>query len=869
MAAGASRSDAFTPASGQGAVAIGGDAREMIIVTGNGNTISLTRQGTFAFHLLDDNFRQSQRKRAPAAFYDGTRPNWANIAQKDDAPRNLYQDLRQFATATDLPAQRIGIILGLAGEGKTTLLMRLVWDLAEAGYPVLWRHSGTVFSHCQMPLSGERPLILCFDQADTEEELPQLLNDLHDIGLPFVVLCSARLHEWRAAGLEGRLRAVAHFQPFRLGLMDRQEVEDLLSKLEEVDKLDRLADLRPEERVRHFLDRQKAAGQLLPALLTARYGMADFSHFVLSVLERVRQWPDGEFLLRGHALISAVHRFGFWLGRDLLAEALGKRPEDLHTLLGRLEGELLEVTEADQQRLYTRHPVIAEEAFRQATGHRMVPEAKFLYQTLFRALGDYLQAHLRDPQRKLCTLLPLALKRRGEYEEARSLFRLAAEADPTHAATWQAWALMERESGNTEEARRLFRQGVQADPTSAPTWQAWALMERELGEYERARELFAQGTQADPTHAPTWQAWALMEKGLGKTEEARRLFRQGVQADPTSAPTWQAWALMEKGLEEYDRARELFAQGTKADPTSAPTWQAWALMERELGEYERARELFAQGTQADPTHAPTWQAWALMEKELGNTEEARRLFRQGVQADPTSAPTYQAWALMEKGLGKTEEARRLFRQGVQADPTHAPVYQAWALMEKGLGEYERARELFEQGTKADPTSAPTWQAWALMEKELGKTEAARRLFRQGVQADPTSAATYQAWALMEAQQVDPRRALELLDEGLSRAREPRGRALLLSTRGGTLARLKRFSEAEEAFHQALALDEANPLTHYHYAMDVLAPQGRREEACRHLRRALQLRPHRARDRRRIEEALRQLGCEGPSPAARG
>jgi tetratricopeptide (TPR) repeat protein len=58
--------------------------------------------------------------------------------------------------------------------------------------------------------------------------------------------------------------------------------------------------------------------------------------------------------------------------------------------------------------------------------------------------------------------------------------------------------------------------------------------------------------------------------------------------------------------------------------------------------------------------------------------------------------------------------------------------------------------------------------------------------------------------------------------------------------------------------ESLRLRERDPLNHYHYAVDLLLKQGRRGEACRHLRRALELNPRKARDRQQIERALQ--GC---------
>jgi uncharacterized protein HemY len=96
-----------------------------------------------------------------------------------------------------------------------------------------------------------------------------------------------------------------------------------------------------------------------------------------------------------------------------------------------------------------------------------------------------------------------------------------------------------------------------------------------------------------------------------------------------------------------------------------------------------------------------------------------------------------------------------------------------------------------------------------------------------------------------------------LRRGLAQVEERRGRALLLSTLGGLLARQKKYAEAEDAFRQALDFDEKNPLTHYHFAVDCLIPQGKLKEACRHLERARSLRPRKERDRQKIESALRR------------
>ena len=310
----------ITEASGQRSVSIGGNANDILIITGD-IIISLNQDGAFHFHLIDKDFRDKMQNGAPAAFYDGIRANWANIAKKDDADRTLYKDLWNFVENQDLPAQRMGIILGLAGEGKTTLLMRLAWDLAENGYTVFWRHSGlsppaskhavpkvknpreispikrlnlklrniickigSFGTACKPDFQTSNPIVLCFDQADQESDLPMLALNLSESGVPFIILGTSIHHEWHNANLETPLRRSMSLQSFNLTRLKEFEVNSLLDRLAEANKLDALANLSRSSQVSHFMDKLKADGQLLPALLTARSGAENFESIIKDVL---------------------------------------------------------------------------------------------------------------------------------------------------------------------------------------------------------------------------------------------------------------------------------------------------------------------------------------------------------------------------------------------------------------------------------------------------------------------------------------------------------------------------------------------------------------------------------------------------------
>ncbi|MCX7841344.1 MAG: hypothetical protein N2559_18060, partial [Anaerolineae bacterium] len=291
-----------------------------VLITGDGNRVTLAHGEGMAFRLLDDAFRQAQTTRARADFYNGTRPNWANIACDDDAPRQKLGALLDFISQQE-PAQRAAVITGLSGEGKTTLLMRLAWESSRAGYVVLWRHYGTVEEPYARPFAGARRVLLFFDELPYVEELPRLLADLSESGLPFVLLGTARTHEWHNSPLRTRTSRLAAWQEFELGCLNKDEAQGVLERLEQAGMLGALAERPPQARLNFFINQLEADGQLLPALLTAREGKG-FETILENVFARLeRRWGEArtDLLLRGYAAIALVHRFGFWLSRPLLA----------------------------------------------------------------------------------------------------------------------------------------------------------------------------------------------------------------------------------------------------------------------------------------------------------------------------------------------------------------------------------------------------------------------------------------------------------------------------------------------------------------------------------------------------------------------
>lgn len=344
-----------------------------------------------------------------------------------------------------------------------------------------------------------------------------------------------------------------------------------------------------------------------------------------------------------------------------------------------------------------------------------------------------------DPEdgRAYVILGKILLKQR-RFDEAVSLYESGSAATGgTNAHIWTAWAYLANMRGDIALARKLYDAAIVADPTHAAAYHGWGLLEKKQGEFARARDIWVKGIRAVELSSASpylFQSLAVLASELQKPDEARKWFQTGIQtvSGPASHALWHAWALMEQGQGSNPEViRELYSRGLASSPRSRYIFLSFALWEKQQGNISEARRLFKAGTYQNKKDAALLQAWALMEENCKNIDQARRLFKRASRANPHHLYVWQAWGCMEQRVGNLDAARECFQQGIWTasprDPDLSLVFQAWAVLESTEKNIDLARELFKCAVKANPRSEPSWLAWADMEEDLGDPLRAREL----------------------------------------------------------------------------------------------------------------------------------------------
>lgn len=536
----------------------------------------LDKDRKFNFFLLNEEFLAQQRVRSPSDFYDGNQPNWANIAKNEDVHRNLYNEIYSFVKV-EKPYQRMGIILGLSGEGKTTLLMRLAWNLAEEGYPVFWNQSPTIGYNCEtfpnFELNENLPIILFFDDVDKEvKNLTSLAENLSFLGIHYIILSASRIHEWNYSLSRGNIRSQLGksltVKFFKLSSLEKEEIKELLYKLNEADKLSFLKHLLPSEQMDYFVNKLKSDRQLLPAMICLRYGddiESSFESKVEDVLYKIKSWVDGERLLKSYLLLAVVHQFGYSFPKSLYAKVLEIDERKIKSLIvEHLKGELLQIEDESAEKLCTRHRVISE-VVSSLLLERNTLDLCFdqydIYSSLVYVYGEEIGFSEKSEQCKLFFKIAKKVAKTRDFATVNFIFERMTEFAPENFETWKTWINLIQEK-NKVKACQILEKAIRQFPDYIPFYLNWALLEKLRGNIEKSRNILKKGLKIKSTHSRILYSLGILEKDSGNIEEARKYFNRATISDSNDGDIWIRWGNMETDLENYEEAIKLFEQAS-------------------------------------------------------------------------------------------------------------------------------------------------------------------------------------------------------------------------------------------------------------------------------------------------------------------
>jgi arylsulfatase A-like enzyme/Flp pilus assembly protein TadD len=180
-------------------------------------------------------------------------------------------------------------------------------------------------------------------------------------------------------------------------------------------------------------------------------------------------------------------------------------------------------------------------------------------------------------------------------------------------------------------------------------------------------------------------------------------------------------------------------------------------------------------------------------------DEAIALLETLTRENPLMLDGWETLARVLRRAGRTKEAVAALEQADRLTPGTPQLMLGLAGLQREAGNLEKAQSLAEAALAAGAQGAE--EELALIALARGDLDAARSRAQAALAARKTSRSPLLLLARVEIAQGHPRAALDLLDSAREMGRQTGQSPLetLEATRGDVLARLGRYSEAEEAF----------------------------------------------------------------------
>lgn len=307
-----------------------------------------------AFQKIELNINYPPRRKD---YLLGATPRWADINYNLDAPRKITKDLfKKVESFFDGDANiRSVAILGNAGSGKSTVLKRLCYNLVNAGRTVYFSHSENLPKTRDLidalEMMNSR-VILAIDNSELVlRQLVTLAEELNKIKFPPIFILASRTNIFER--ISSKYDPIINLEQHEMPNLDKDEIKDVINKLDENNVLGYLKGLNTQQRIKEFENRAKK--QILVAMREATKG-EDFDVIMKSEFDEIVN-DEGKLLC---ICISLTTSAGFTISKQDLTSFSSKPPsEALDILYKNLKGLVLRVG-VKEERLFLRHRTIAD-----------------------------------------------------------------------------------------------------------------------------------------------------------------------------------------------------------------------------------------------------------------------------------------------------------------------------------------------------------------------------------------------------------------------------------------------------------------------------------------------------------------------------
>ncbi|MCH8977741.1 MAG: tetratricopeptide repeat protein [Armatimonadetes bacterium] len=473
----------------------------------------------------------------------------------------------------------------------------------------------------------------------------------------------------------------------------------------------------------------------------------------------------------------------------------------------------------------------------------------------------YLKAIKLDPTAAIShNDFAIFLKDTGRLEEAEKEYRKAIELDPGYAGAHNRLGNLLKNSGRLEEAEAMYRRAIELNPGYVNALTNFGTLLSETGRLREAETMLRKAIELDPEDVAAHNNLGNLFFRAGRLQEAEAMYHKAIELDPKSSKAHHNLGFILERAGRLEEAEAMYRKVIELDPEDAGAHRVLGNLLERVGRVEEAEAMYRKAIELDPGYAKAHLDLGVLFYRAGRFEEAETKFRKAIELEPKMTLNYRNLATVLSRLGRVEEAIDVLRKAIELDPKYAYAHYFLGNLLYRVGRVEEAEAMYRKVIEIDPKYVNAYRNLVAILTEQGRLGEIEDVYRQWLAAlpDDLSASNDLAWFFAEQG--------ESLDEALVLARravEGDGEnPYFIDTLGWVHFKRGEHAEAEAALRKAVELFGANRLAAeslFHLGQ-VYEAKGDREAAKDAYRRALSIEP----SNKEAAEALKRLGGQSDS-----
>jgi len=401
-------------------------------------------------------------------FLLGREPTWADITSGRAVKRGFEDGLRDKIVGEK---PQVILVIGTAGAGRSTTIMRLALRFDAEGKQVAWLNSQTEhhIHAIRTAIADDRPDVVVIDDVDNfGGDTGRLLLELAEGPSQPMVLVSMRTTRYDRLEIDEWLKNTKSLT-FAVPHLEDADIELLIDALTTAGRLGALRDKTRREQITTF--RESAGRQLLVAMIEATSN----ERFEEKIDRECSELTADAALVYGTIALATSHRT--YLTREEILLAVGEASNEAMNLIERLIQQRLLILQRGNE-IRVRHRVIAERVvdYFKENGQLSEPLIGLVWAMAIKAhpeLPKYSREH-----KLLRTLMnhDYMIRLTDDRETPRKAYELIEDMQRSNYHYYLQRGSYEVEIGDLDLAKNLLEQARSLSPDDYMVQTEWAYM---------------------------------------------------------------------------------------------------------------------------------------------------------------------------------------------------------------------------------------------------------------------------------------------------------------------------------------------------------------------------------------------------------